>query len=368
LPTFYPGEIDFDSAVPVDLEPGETRLNLNIRFRSEKGLHIRGIVLNESGKPMPYARVYVSPEGGALEGIDSSSYLLRKEAQVEKDGTFDIGGFPFGGLPPGTYVLKALGTQDASLGESGRELNTVPDSAVAFGSQSVTLVSANVDGVVIRLRDPQPISGRVRFEDGSPVGNVSIRFRAEPSSEVMLLRDFIIQSGPDGSLTYPNAWPTKYDVSVSGLPPGAYLSSITSGDQNLQTSQLDNTTREGTQIEVLLSPSAAGLKGVVKNLNGSVIKGAQVFAWSKMPVANSDFAGASTSTDGSFAMGNLAPGDYYVASTEAADIQLMRDPRFREAFLPYAVSVALDASSHKEGVNLQVVPWDQVRRLATSLR
>jgi hypothetical protein len=240
--------------------------------------------------------------------------------------------------------------------------------SLGYGTAKVTIRGADVEGVTLRLGSPKTLDGYVRLQDGEPVRDVTVRFEAERFSEAVLLGPVEVRRGEDGRFTFPNAWAATFHVSIAGLPGGTYVESVAYGEQDLLKGPLEYGAPADGRIDVVLSSSAAGAGGVVRRLDGSVAIGAQVFVWAKTFASSDDIRGTSTDRDGRFRMGNLAAGDYYAVSMEAAEIQLMRDPRFREAVLQNSVAVALEESGYVEDLSLQVLSKELVRKLASETR
>jgi 5-hydroxyisourate hydrolase-like protein (transthyretin family) len=366
VPTFYPGEARFSKAAPVDLQPGDDRLDVNIQVRMENAYHIRGIALDGSRNPVRKAEVEAFPSGPDYEDVAAPGRLQQAIVETDDDGRFDIGG-----LPPGTYIVRGLGNRhDVPSPDISVALGAGvgPEAGASYGvAGAVTIGGGDVDGIVLQLLPPSDLKGRVHVEDGTPIAGVELTFQAEPFSDAKMLHDFWTKSGSDGNFLFPKAWITQFTVSVSGLPRDAFLKTLKYGGKESFTT-IDHTGSEKGTLEVVLASSAATLSGTVRNETGIVANGVQVFAWPRNPRSADDFSGVFTDRDGRYSIGNLAPGDYSVISVMSADIQLIRNPQFREAVTDDAIRVTLSASSKTPGIDLKVLAAERLREVISQLR
>ncbi len=365
--TFYPGEVEFSRATPIDLETGAERLDIDIAMSRQNVFHLKGTVVDESGEPMTFAEVHAIPSGPNYDGVIPSRWFLGSVIRTQENGAFD-----FDSLAAGTYQILGMGYGEP---RSCIGCPVGPGEAVAYGTATVTIGGSDIENLRLQLRAPRTLSGVVRLTtdevglaDPEPVPNVSIAFQFDHYSTrdpATLFREFETQSGPDGAFTFPNAWRTEFYVSVSDLPSGMYLKSLTYGDQNLLNSRLDHTNpSDDAAVEVVLSEGSAEISGVARGPDGSSAAGAHVFAWPIGSTRPDGFVGKTTGSDGRFKIGNLEPGDYFLLATQAADIQLIRDPAFRKAISNGAIRLALEAFSHKGDVDVPVVGEQQVLEAA----
>ena len=127
------------------------------------------------------------------------------------------------------------------------------------------------------------------------------------------------------------------------------MKTIRFGGADVTKTVLDTTSGGGGQIEVVLSPEAADLSGVVHNAQGDIAAGVPVSLWepdtpNTLPETLVNRS-ATTDQSGHFQFRNLAPGEYRVAAWEQSNPNV-QDPQFRAKFEGQAAAVKLTASAH----------------------
>ena len=158
-----------------------------------------------------------------------------------------------------------------------------------------------------------------------------------------------MQSNADGTFLLRNVPPDIYRVTVNALPAGTYVKSIRFGGTDVTKSVLDTTSGASGQIEVVLSPEAADLSGVVHNAQGDGAAGVAVSLWEPdtpnvLPDALLN-RNATTDQNGQFQFRNLPPGEYRLAAWEQTNSNI-QDPQFRTKFEGQAATVKVTASAH----------------------
>ncbi|HOX43978.1 MAG TPA: carboxypeptidase-like regulatory domain-containing protein [Myxococcota bacterium] len=165
----FPGEYTLHATAP-GLPHLSRQVSLpgwrEVRFDFPAGREVAGLAVDERGRPVPGARVYLFEPGPALAGqwtalcTDSHGRFAhaRRSMQVGEDGRFS-----FRGLPAGTLALAADGF-DAVLGQAVR---------VGAGAREV--------------RVPVPVAGRIAGRVDLPwwssAGQVWLEIRRERRAE-----------------------------------------------------------------------------------------------------------------------------------------------------------------------------------------
>ena len=142
--------------------------------------------------------------------------------------------------------------------------------------------------------------------------------------------------------------PEKYRVSVNGLPQGIYVKAIRFENVDITHDYLD-LSNSGGALDVVLSPRAADVSGVVRNEKGEPVPNVPVTLWTPgRPVSGVYDVPRTGNTDGSgaFQIFNLAPGEYRVAAWEDLEPGLAQNPDFRARFESTAAKVEVQESSH----------------------
>ena len=177
------------------------------------------------------------------------------------------------------------------------------------------------------------------------------------------------QAKDDGSFAMKNVQPDRYRLSAGGLPEGCYTKQIRFGGQDVTRGIVDLTSGAGGQIEIVISPKAAQVSGVVRNAKGETAKDTMLTLWQ-----SSDETGAPefirsfrTDESGTFRFASLAPGEYRIAAWEQVDGGLVSNPDFRKQFESSAVTVKLQENS-RENVEVKVIPFDAIEAEAAKIR
>jgi len=155
----------------------------------------------------------------------------------------------------------------------------------------------------------------------------------------------------DGTFLLKGVTPAKYFVTVGGLPQGSFVKSMRLGGQDVTRAPLDLTSGGGGQLEVVLSPKAADVTGVVLNDKNEPVQGVPVTLWPKIADRSNSTNGiksANTDQNGSFKISGLAPGDYYVAAwDDIPEAGLAQNPDFLARFSSDDTAVKLAESAHQ---------------------
>jgi len=236
----------------------------------------------------------------------------------------------------------------------------------------VTISDANVTDAVLQLTGGAEIAGTIRMEDGDlkdwlqpppqssqPQGPAGLPPLPGPGTKSVRLAssEGISVSAPnapfnaDGTFVVKGVTPAKYFVTVGGLPQGSFVKSMRFGGQDVTRAPLDLTSGGGGQLEVVLSPKAADLTGVVLNDKNEPVQGVPVTLWPKIPDrsnSNNGIKTANTDQNGSFKISGLAPGDYYVAAwDDIPEAGLAQNPDFLAQFSTDDTAVKLAESAHQ---------------------
>jgi protocatechuate 3,4-dioxygenase beta subunit len=332
--TFYPNGTDSSRAVGIDVTPGNEVRGIDIQLQKARIFRVHGRL--DSNAPSTNMALQLVPQDSPDAWILNSS---RTMSQVQPDGTF-----VFEHVLSGTYLIRSQGFRSNS--ESG-------SSTLLFSRQLLTVSNANVDNVEVRLIPAGEISGKIVMEGREPAAQSGTSLARTTIGlapvQIGFAGNIGTQSNGDGTFLIKNVPPDIYRVNVNALPSGTYVKSIRFGGADVTKSALDTTSGASGQLEVLLSPEAADLSGIVHNAQGDVVAGVPVSLWepdtpNTLPDALVNRS-ATTDQNGHFQIGNLAPGEYRVAAWEQTNPNI-QDPQFRAKFDSQAATVKLTASSH----------------------
>ena len=316
---YYPGTSVLKDATRLRLEAGEEYGPLVFTVSPVRTAMVRLTVLDPGGQPATLTSVSLRaapPSGPSLSIVSRTT---------NSDGTVE-----FPRVPTGEYVVSV-----AHYGPQG--------SLFAWSPLAVT---EDVDGVTIRLQPGVAVKGRLIFEGGAPAPLPTMHVRSTPvrpggtnSSTVM--------PDQDQSFTLTNQYgPTL--IRADG-PPGWHLKAVRVDGRDVTDAPVDFAA-DGPLVEVVLSRSAATLRGVVATAMG-------IPAESSVLLINDDLTGPEraatvrtvmTSSDGRYRVDGLRAGRYLVVATIRDDgFPSVTTPEYLDLLAGHATRVAIQDGEAK---------------------
>jgi hypothetical protein len=340
-PSYYPGTPDFAGATPLEIRPEEELPGLTLLLRRVPVVRVSGFAATSQGRPMTgTVRLTPRPLGEIA--------LEPRVIHPERDGSF-----AFADVPSGHYLLQAL---------------SVPGGGAAPEFATATLVVGDrpPDPLMLRTSPGAALSGRFVLKGaaaGQPLWGYSMSAVALDGGVT-----------PSSSSTVSGAVADGREFTLSPLA-GATRLRFSSPDENWF---LDSIVIQGTDAadvpfefpltgaltdaEVVFSRTAAAVTGAAADERGVP---ARDYAAIVFPVDRSRWFDGSrwlkmarAASDGSFRIGGLPPGDYWIAAvarvagTPAGGP--WQAPEFLEVLSASAVRAAL-APSQTHAVALRVV-------------
>ncbi|MBI5086969.1 MAG: carboxypeptidase regulatory-like domain-containing protein [Acidobacteria bacterium] len=160
--------------------------------------------------------------------------------------------------------------------------------------------------------------------------------------------------------------PDRYGVQVDGLPDGFYTKSIHAGEADVLYSGVDLTSRAPAEVEILVSPKAGLVFGVVRNPDANQpAPGATVVLVpnDKQRLAIPAFYHQAASDQrGRFNFKNVAPGDYKVYAWEDVESTAWMDPEFMKPLESKGEAVTV-AENAQATVQINLIPARSERQL-----
>ena len=358
-----------ETALEVSVRSGE-EITADIQYRGEPGHSISGTLAGLAQLPGQ------SPIGGTVSLTDIRDRSTIMNAAVSPYNNY---GFAFYGVPDGDYEL--LGSQRLPGGDTLRS-----------EALRVKIRGADVTGTKLAVAPLAVIAGRLVFENDPKTGCAKRRATAaqetivfarrfEPSTKSaattssktpqppvapLLFENYLAESVPDvsGNFYLRNLEAGSYRIDPRVPAPGWYLRSIAVGPRQTTTrSSTSNVARDGIMVKsgeqlsgltVTITEGAASVRGKVSVSEGqSLPSSLRVYL---LPAEREDsenvlrFFETRAETDGSFALGNIAPGRYWLISqvTDESDpkkVKLVRqDSVFRAQLLKEAQTVRNEVS------------------------
>ncbi len=343
-PTYYPGVTDPSSAGAIQVAAGGIARGVEIRMRRARAFRVQGklVDLAGGGAAAPNANLLLSPKDGPTQLGPVANAIVR-------DGVF-----VYGAVLPGVYVLEATPGPRVS----------------GMARQIVTVGNADVDDLVVQLGPGAEITGTISIEGSAPPqpqqqpGTPGMN--ARPTVRLIATEGRTISALPppndDGTFAIHSVMPGTYHVSVQPLPPGTYVKSIRFGSQDLTKTVLDLTSGSGATLNIVLSPNAGDIGGIVHGADGMPATNVLVTLWTPgVPIEGvADFTRTEqTDANGQFKFASLPPGEYRIAAWEQIDPGLGTVPEFRIKFENNAAAVKLEESAH-ENVEAPLIGRDAI--------
>lgn len=331
--TFFPGSANIESATPIAVQGGQDVPGTDIRLLSAPGFRVSGKVTGGTGEGGP-GFVMLQPQlansvGGAMFG--------NHNAAVQPDGSFTLLN-----VTPGSYIARA--------NKGGGPRNGL------IGTAIVEVAAGDVSGIVINLGAGSSVTGKLTVEGNVSVQPGSIRVTMQNLSGSMQGGD-IFSPNPvqqDGSFSFQNVSPGRYQAQVLPVPEGSYVKSIRFNQQEARNIGFDVTEGGGThELVVVLAAGGGTVDGQIQagtntQANGAPESQATGASILLMPQEiHPDGTGKMFGTaDGSghFTLKSVPPGKYFVFAGSEWDTNLFENPDFVRQISGKAASVEVSGN------------------------
>ncbi|MBV9401659.1 MAG: carboxypeptidase regulatory-like domain-containing protein [Bryobacterales bacterium] len=297
--TYYPSGIEASEAVKVSIRGGDNLSGFDFRLQNVQVYRVRGIALDESGRPAARIHVYLTRKQAQSRmtvffapgaGFHVSSPASNEqEASVTSD---DKGNFEFPAVRPGDWALVA---------ESGQN---------RYGLTDISVGRRDVDDLRVELASMLNLNATA---DWGEVPKENRRVAAMIVGEDALHKIYFA-SGEAGTLVFQEMRAGRYRI-FAGSTGAAYVSSVMLGSMDV-TGQVVDLSMVSPPLQIVLKPNAGFIRGTVREANGATVMivpqtfdasgGAEMIRLAKC------------AADGAFEIGGLPPGSYYAVATMAA--------------------------------------------------
>jgi hypothetical protein len=258
------------------------------------------------------------------------------------------GNFDIRNVAPGQYVLSA------SANDGTRNYSA---------SMPVDVGNSNLENVNLAISSGVDFSGRIRIEGDTQqnLSNVNISLRPRDSNGIVFNGVPQARVKDDQSFQVQNAGAEIFEMTLFGLPDGFYVKSIKSGETDVLTAGLDVTRGAPQPVEVLVSPHAGLISGVVHNSStGQPAPGATVVLVpqekERLP-QQQYYKTVTTDQNGSYTLKSLTPGEYKAFAWEDLEPGAYMDPDFMKPLESKGEPVTIRESDQKT-LSLTMIPAD----------
>jgi hypothetical protein len=258
---------------------------------------IRGkVVSSETGES-------VAPDGLTLFRRGSGTPGLTSRSTGVKAGEFS-----FDAVLPGDYVLET-------------KLFTVSDEHTLVGREIISVANADLDGVVVEMKRPIEVTGKVIIEGSALAAWPQITLTP---TEGLNYPDFA-SIDDDGRFAVNGLEHAAYLLNIGSLSPPFFLKTVLFNGRESHSELIDLTAASTASIEIVISDRASSsISGQVRDSERLVGPGITVLALQAIPAAASGRVPTTrTDENGHFSLSGLPPGDYVLF---AIDLAIGRPP------------------------------------------
>lgn len=292
-PQYYPGADSLAAAVTVTVGAGREMTGISFMVPVRPPLSISGRIDPGSLPPEALTSVRLlltTPRDPRVS--ESPRHRMLAEAVPEPDGRF-----AFTMVPPGDYAIEA-----------------VVDGG--WAREAITLTDKDVPDVTMALRPGIEVEGE---------GRAGLQLHFEPLFDSPGVTEATARIESDGRFrTGPVLLPGRYQVRVSGIPPGHTLLRVLSGGTDIADEGLDLSMGFGpTDLSVELTSRVATLGGTVRGPGafGDPVATVLLFPDASTNISTRRLRSVRVRTNGTFFLPNLLPGRYRVVAIDEADAE-----------------------------------------------
>lgn len=348
--TFYPSMSSPAEASVVTVVAGEERAGLNIQMRAVPTVRVAGKLVGPRG-PVPLASLRLTPVAYADHLLPSQSGFDAVTAISDAAGDFVMLG-----VPPGQYLMRV---RDVPPVAGGRPVSSPADRLWAM--EQLRVGETNVSNLVVTLREPCRVSGRLEFRGSKPPPEQDIVYTYINFDPVQGAATNPIE--PDRAGAFNTSVPCGQHFVRAEPPIGWWLSGVTMGGREIGDTPIDLT--GDASVVIGLSDDPTRLTGIVRNAQGAPDPSTLVIAypvsrqgWTGYNAGPRSLQGARPTIAGAYTITNLPAGEYFVAAIPDEQAADWTDPKTLEALSRDATRVSL-GTSEKRALDLRTV---QVRR------
>jgi hypothetical protein len=341
VPTYFPSAIEWAEAAPVIVRAGADASGIRIELRSLPVYRVRGVVLDDAGKPAAKTTVTLRSReavpgnsgpvfmnlGGSLTRIPAPE-LGPAVATTVTDGQ---GAFEFPSVREGDWLLRAE-SEWGYIEETKRDIRGV-------GKQAVSVSRKDVPDIGIRLITNFNLPLTVDIEDAPGAAGPRL-------VNVVLVP---VDGGP-AVLGTDRTYPGEYRVFVLIFRPGFYVASVDYAGRPVSDQPVE--IESGPQpLHVVLRNHAGQVRGVVeKGQAATVLLLAASDAGTGIVRSVECAAGAL------FQFDNLHPGAYEIVAFDRMEDAKLSDPAFIARLHTMTMSIRLEEGPNAS-LELPVNRW-----------
>jgi hypothetical protein len=326
VPIYYPGTNRPAAAQALEVEAGREFENIHLTFTAFSGSRVSGKAVDASAEPL-VGRVVL-----LLSARSGSIAPELRSAPVAPDGSFE-----FPNVPPGDYVVHALGARG-------------PGRSAEFGVEYVSVGDSDPPGLSLKTSPGVTLGGRISVEGLARFSTTGLTLRAEPVDAdrspppAVGTSDLAVYS--DGRF-YLTGVHGVVRLTLTGAPPGWYLKSIAIGTVDATDMPFDAGAADhiNVDVEIVLSMLGAKISGALANPPADRLFVGSALAFSTR--REDWFPGSrhvkrvALGPNGTFEIDGLPPGTYWVAAVDDRESADWHTPEFLDVVTSGATRVTV---------------------------
>jgi hypothetical protein len=296
---FYPGTADIDSAAPIQITAGK-RAEINLSLTMQSVFRVSGTISGFGEGQFP-----------SLDFADSAGVSIGVNHRFDPTNNH----FEAQWLSPGTYTIRAWAQAQTGVNQT---LTASVPVTVNSDVSGVRIVLAPSTTIAIRVRADYTKTDSWRPPEGQSFNLAYVMLVSKKGSGPrMNFGAEQVEGGKDGAMQMRNVPPGTYSVVINPSGP-LYVQSATSGTLNLLENELTVGAGSSVQpLEIVLRDDVASLDGIVSK-DGKPATGL-ILAIPRQGGGGGIVRTQPTSPDGTFELGQLAPGEYTVMAVDHMD-------------------------------------------------
>lgn len=327
VPTFYPGTREASRAIPITIRAGQEVAGIDFTMETAPALKVSGKIKVSvpGGQTMPDGQVYRSVSSFFVveQNAEISDRIPLTNNSVAPAGSnqadFD---FELRGIAPGRYYLYPLFS-------AGQAANAPAGLANYYSTRiPVEVIDKDVTGLVGEIHRFPDVTFRLALKGEPPpiapqqplVPRLQLRIQEAMGNLISGGAATTPAVGPDGTVVFPNLFPSKYRILLLNVPLAYYVADIRQGATSLYNDGSVTVTGDtpSSPVEITLSTGGGQIRGVVKNKKGEPAAARIVLIPQSPRRANSLLYKRATApaATGQFTLAGIAPGEYKIFAWE----------------------------------------------------
>jgi protocatechuate 3,4-dioxygenase beta subunit len=345
-PTYFPGVASPNDARPVSVGLGAEALGIDFNVLLVRTARVSGRVNSADGSAAGPGRVNLIPDVGAARGGPPGGGY---------GGRIQDGAFSIPNVPPGRYILRAMG--DIGRVPGGRARDRIPPQ---FASQLIS-VDGDVDGVFVTLAPGATISGHVTIQatqTPAPPDVTQFRVNAPPADPSDFGGNTQARVDRDGAFTLEGVAAGPRWIRAQA-PRGWMLKSvIVDGREVIDTPLEIRGAQRVSGANLVFTDRLTEITGTLTDQQGAPLTDFTVLAFPTdatfwRPQAR-QIATTRPDQRGQYQLRGLPPGEYFLAAIDAAEQGEWYEPGFLELQRPAASRITL-VEGETRTENLRIV-------------